>query len=81
MTGRNIANPTAFIRAAIDMLCYLGLTTYADLLFDALYESLTVQRIHTADIGGKNTSSEVIDTMIDNIRRATGNNTTRISNL
>lgn len=51
------------------MLCYLGLTSYADLLSDALYEVLTVQRIHTADIGGTNSSSEVIEAMINNLKR------------
>lgn len=53
------------------MLCYLGLTNYADLLSDALYEVLTVQRVHTSDIGGTNTSSEVIDAMISNLKRMT----------
>jgi isocitrate dehydrogenase (NAD+) len=51
LVGRDIANPTAFIRASIDMLRYLELHDYADNLSDALYRALTEQRTHTPDVG------------------------------
>lgn len=70
LAGKNIANPTAFIRAAVDMLRYLELDDYANRLSDALYVALTEQRMHTPDIGGgRCTTSEVIDAVMENLRR------------
>lgn len=68
MAGKDIANPTAFIRASIDMLRYLELHEHADRLSDALYRALTEQRTHTPDVGGSNRTSEVIQAIIDNLK-------------
>ena len=66
--GKDVANPTAFIRASIDMLRYLELHEYADALSDALYRALTEQKKHTQDIQGTSKSSEVVQAVIDNLR-------------
>ncbi|VDN33587.1 unnamed protein product [Gongylonema pulchrum] len=52
IAGKDIGNPTSFIRASVDMLKYLGLDGYANLISDSLFMALTVRRIHTADVGG-----------------------------
>lgn len=39
LAGRDIANPTAFIRASVDMLRYLELHSDANRLSDALFEA------------------------------------------
>lgn len=67
LAGKNIANPTAFIRAAVDMLRYLGLESDAHRLSDALYATLTEQRLHTSDIGGSETTDRIIDSIKENL--------------
>lgn len=69
LAGRDVANPTAFIRAAVDMLKYLQLDDYADMLSDALFKALTEQRIHTADIGGTHKTSEVVEAVLENLQQ------------
>ncbi|KAE9550355.1 hypothetical protein FO519_006438 [Halicephalobus sp. NKZ332] len=68
LAGKDVANPTAFIRAAIDMLRYLEHDNLADKLSDALLEALTVQKLHTSDIGGNCKASELINGVIENLR-------------
>lgn len=52
LAGKDLANPTAFIRASVDMLRFLGLQMHADIISDSLFRTLVDKRIHTADIGG-----------------------------
>jgi isocitrate dehydrogenase (NAD+) len=72
LAGKDIANPTAFIRASCDMLRYLGYHEYADLISDALFETLTSQRIHTQDIGGTAKASEIVSSLLQNIEKIYG---------
>jgi len=67
LAGKHLANPTAFIRASVDMLCYLGQYGYANLISDALFRSLTEQRVHTQDIGGSASTEEVVEAVLMNI--------------
>ncbi|KAI6182401.1 Isocitrate dehydrogenase [NAD] subunit, mitochondrial [Aphelenchoides bicaudatus] len=68
LAGKDEANPTAFIGAAIDMCNYLGLHDSAKLLSEALHKTLTVQKVHTKDIGGQHRASELVDQMLENIK-------------
>uniref|UniRef100_F1L8D9 Isocitrate dehydrogenase [NAD] subunit, mitochondrial n=2 Tax=Ascaris TaxID=6251 RepID=F1L8D9_ASCSU len=68
LAGKDLANPTAFLCAGIDMLHYLHLHEHAMRISNALYKSLTKQDMHTKDIGGEKRSSEVIDSVINNLR-------------
>ncbi|VDM41291.1 unnamed protein product [Toxocara canis] len=52
LAGKDVANPTSFIRAGLDMLRFLGLNQHADLISDALFIALTERNMHTADIQG-----------------------------
>uniref|UniRef100_A0AC34F8A7 Isopropylmalate dehydrogenase-like domain-containing protein n=1 Tax=Panagrolaimus sp. ES5 TaxID=591445 RepID=A0AC34F8A7_9BILA len=70
LAGKDIANPTAFIRASCDMLRYLNFNEYADLISDALFETLTIQRIHTQDIGGTAKASELVNSLLENIEKS-----------
>ncbi|KAF7625967.1 Isocitrate dehydrogenase [NAD] subunit, mitochondrial [Meloidogyne graminicola] len=65
LTGKDLANPTAFILASIDMLRYLGLDEYADKMSDALFTALTKQKLHTPDIGGSCHSSDIVEAVIE----------------
>lgn len=53
IAGKDIANPTSFIRASVDMLKYLGLNNYANLISDSLFVALTERHVHTVDVGGE----------------------------
>lgn len=65
LVGQDAANPTAFIRALIDMLYFLGIDKHAKLINDSLMKVLTVDRIHTSDIGGTAKASDFV-TAVDN---------------
>uniref|UniRef100_A0A1I7YBA3 Isocitrate dehydrogenase [NAD] subunit, mitochondrial n=1 Tax=Steinernema glaseri TaxID=37863 RepID=A0A1I7YBA3_9BILA len=67
LAGKDVANPTAFIRAGVDMLRYLNYNAHANLISDALFKALTESRIHTPDVGGDARSSELIEAVIKNI--------------
>ncbi|CAI5445917.1 unnamed protein product [Caenorhabditis angaria] len=65
LAGKDLANPTAFIRASVDMLRFLGLQSHADIISDSLFRSLVDKRIHTPDIGGTHKSSELVASVIE----------------
>ncbi|PAV67678.1 hypothetical protein WR25_04207 [Diploscapter pachys] len=67
LVGKDLANPTAFIRAGVDLLRYLGCNEHADLISDALWLTLVEQKIHTKDIGGDAKASEVVNHTIENL--------------
>ncbi|CEF71457.1 Isocitrate dehydrogenase [NAD] subunit gamma, mitochondrial [Strongyloides ratti] len=67
IAGQDIANPTAFIRAGVDMLHYLGLNEYANLISDALFDAIVTKRLHTKDIGGTAKTSDVVNAVMRNI--------------
>uniref|UniRef100_A0A8R1DTN6 Isocitrate dehydrogenase [NAD] subunit, mitochondrial n=1 Tax=Caenorhabditis japonica TaxID=281687 RepID=A0A8R1DTN6_CAEJA len=69
LAGKDLANPTAFIRAAVDMLRFLGLQTHADVISDSLFRTLVDKKIHTADIGGTAKSSELVATVLEFIEK------------
>ncbi|CAJ0594491.1 unnamed protein product [Cylicocyclus nassatus] len=67
LAGKDLANPTAFIRASVDMLRYLDCDHHANMISDALWKALVEQKAHTMDIGGTHKASEVVKMTIENI--------------
>ncbi|CAG9768701.1 unnamed protein product [Ceutorhynchus assimilis] len=61
-------NPTAMLNASIDMLHYLGKSRHADLINKAITKTLSVDRVQTHDIGGVNSSDEMIDKIKQNLK-------------
>uniref|UniRef100_A0A0N5AR68 Iso_dh domain-containing protein n=1 Tax=Syphacia muris TaxID=451379 RepID=A0A0N5AR68_9BILA len=61
LAGKDCANPTSFIRAGIDMLRYLALAHYSNLISDSLFEALTERCVHTKDIGGTAKTSDLVE--------------------
>uniref|UniRef100_H2UNL9 Isocitrate dehydrogenase [NAD] subunit, mitochondrial n=1 Tax=Takifugu rubripes TaxID=31033 RepID=H2UNL9_TAKRU len=57
---RNIANPTAMLLASCMMLDHLKLNDYASLIRNAVLTTMNENRLHTPDIGGQGTTSEVV---------------------
>jgi len=67
LVGKDLANPTAFLRAGVDMLRYLRLEHHADMIEGAVVRTLVDRRIQTPDLGGKHRSSEVVASVIADI--------------
>lgn len=67
IAGKNVANPIAMLNASIDMLEHLGHAQHAKMIRAAIYKTVCQERIHTPDLGGAATSSEVVQSIINNI--------------
>jgi isocitrate dehydrogenase (NAD+) len=70
LVGKDIANPTAFIRAGVDLCNYLELHEHANQISDSLYNVLTEKKIHTRDIGGQAKASELVDAILKEIKES-----------
>lgn len=64
IAGKNIANPIAMLNASVDMLNHLGHTEHATLISQAIYQTLSEDRIHTSDLGGTAKSTDVIENIL-----------------
>ncbi|XP_064415302.1 isocitrate dehydrogenase [NAD] subunit gamma, mitochondrial isoform X2 [Latimeria chalumnae] len=67
IANKNIANPTAMLLASCMMLDYLGLHDSAALVRKAILRTMNEHRMHTPDIGGQGTTSEVVQSIIRQI--------------
>jgi isocitrate dehydrogenase (NAD+) len=65
--GKNLANPTALLLCAIEMVKHLGEFEKAQKIKDALFKVLKEGRILTRDLGGYATTSEFRDEIIKNL--------------
>ena len=70
LAGTNTANPAAMLNAGADLLDHLGYTQQSKLVKDAVYNSINVDKIHTADLGGEATSQDVVQNVINHIKAA-----------
>ena len=64
--GKNIANPTALLLSAIEMLKYIGESSFADKIEAALFKTLEAG-IKTPDLNGSATTEEFTDAIISNL--------------
>lgn len=48
IAGKNVANPIAMLNASVDMLNHLGHKTYADAISNAIKQTISEDKIHTA---------------------------------
>lgn len=67
MVGMNIANPLAMLNASCDLLDHLGLTQHEALIRSAIDRAIS-ERIVTPDAGGNQTTSNVVQFIIDDIK-------------
>ena len=58
IAGKGIANPLAMLLAAGLMLKHVGRTDLAERLQTAIEQTLQVDKVHTADLGGKATTRD-----------------------
>ena len=64
--GQNLANPTALLLSAIEMLKYIDEYFYADKIEKALFKTLS-DGFKTKDLGGNLTTTEFTDKIIENL--------------
>jgi isocitrate dehydrogenase (NAD+) len=70
LAGTNRANPAAMLNASADMLAHLGLEYHSGLVSDAVDQTINVDQVHTEDLGGRATSMDFVQNVIDHIKRA-----------
>jgi len=64
LAGRGIANPMAAIMASKMMLDYLGETTWAERIENAIVTVLKEGKVLTPDLGGSSSTTQVTDAII-----------------
>ncbi|XP_004071098.1 isocitrate dehydrogenase [NAD] subunit gamma, mitochondrial isoform X2 [Oryzias latipes] len=73
-TGKSIAkcnkaNPTAMLLASCLLLDHLKLHAYAEVIRRAILSTLSEARLHTADLGGHSSTSDVVQSIMDAVQR------------
>lgn len=68
IAGQNIANPVAMLNASINMLRHLGKIEHAKLISNAIHKTLSEDGLRTKDMGGINTTREIISHIKDCIK-------------
>jgi len=63
--GKNIANPVGMLLTSVEMLNHMGLITYADKIQKAVYQVLESGKVKTVDIGGKASTHDFTQAVID----------------
>merc|ERR1719412_3041561 len=69
LAGANVANPCAMLKAGVDLLRHLKWEEQASVIDKAITRTLSMDKIHTKDLGGEATSSEVMDNVIAHIKK------------
>lgn len=71
MAGKNIANPIAVLNSSADMLEYLGLEDHCRLLRGSIDKCLNEAKIHTPDLGGTSSTTDVINFVLHDLKQKT----------
>ncbi|MBI4478176.1 MAG: isocitrate dehydrogenase (NAD(+)) [Acidobacteria bacterium] len=71
LAGRNLANPTALLLAAIMMLRHVGEGARADLIARALDRVMQSGQVRTRDLGGDASTTEFTDAVCREVGKAT----------
>ncbi|XP_073648898.1 isocitrate dehydrogenase [NAD] subunit beta, mitochondrial isoform X2 [Tursiops truncatus] len=65
--GRNIANPTAMLLSASNMLRHLNLEHHSNTIADAVKKVIKVGKVRTRDMGGYSTTTDFIKSVIGHL--------------
>lgn len=66
--GKNIANPTATLLSACNMLKHIHLDYHAKLIEDSVHRVIKTQKVKTRDMGGYAYTSDFTHAVIDNLQ-------------
>lgn len=67
--GKDIANPTAMLLSACNMLRHLHLEYYSLLIKDAIARVIKAEKVKTKDMGGHDTTTAFTHAVISNLRQ------------
>jgi len=81
IAGHNIANPTALLRSAIQMLRHIGEADAADRVKRAMYRIYEERRHLTRDQGGNATTTEFADAVIEALAAPQGSRPQAVSQM
>lgn len=59
------------LNASVDLLDYLQLESCADIVRDAIYKAINIEKLHTLDMGGNAKTSDVVNFIIDEVNSQT----------
>jgi isocitrate dehydrogenase (NAD+) len=68
IAGQGIANPVALILASAMMLDHVGLQDKATRVRQAVSDTLNIDQVRTGDLGGKATTRELTDALVQRVR-------------
>uniref|UniRef100_A0AAQ4RPW1 Isocitrate dehydrogenase [NAD] subunit, mitochondrial n=2 Tax=Gasterosteus aculeatus aculeatus TaxID=481459 RepID=A0AAQ4RPW1_GASAC len=68
IANSNTANPTAMLLASCLLLDHLKLHDYASMIRRAVLSTLTETKLHTADLGGQGSTSEVLQRVMNAVQ-------------
>jgi isocitrate/isopropylmalate dehydrogenase len=57
--------------ASADLLEYLGLDSYAVILRESIYKCINEAKVHTPDLGGQASTSDVVDYLSNEVKNRT----------
>ncbi|XP_014022966.2 isocitrate dehydrogenase [NAD] subunit beta, mitochondrial, partial [Salmo salar] len=66
--GRNIANPTAMLLSAANMLHHLNLEYNSNMVSDAVRRVIKQGKVQTQDLGGYSTTGDFVQAIVGNLR-------------
>lgn len=69
MAGKNQANPSAVLNASADLLQYLKLDKDAKILRAAINTAINEAQIHTPDLGGQHSTTDVVNFIMSDVRQ------------
>ncbi|XP_032377563.1 isocitrate dehydrogenase [NAD] subunit gamma, mitochondrial isoform X1 [Etheostoma spectabile] len=68
IANQNTANPTAMLLASCLLLDHLRLHAYASMIRRAILSTVSETRLHTADLGGQGSTSEVVRSVMSAVQ-------------
>ncbi|XP_046406906.1 isocitrate dehydrogenase [NAD] subunit gamma, mitochondrial-like isoform X4 [Ischnura elegans] len=71
IAGKNIANPIAMLSASVDMLEHLGFHYHATNIRKAIEYTINEDRLHTLDLGGTSSSTDIVHNVLKRIEKLT----------
>ncbi|XP_005808517.1 isocitrate dehydrogenase [NAD] subunit beta, mitochondrial isoform X1 [Xiphophorus maculatus] len=66
--GRNIANPTAMLLSAANMLRHLNLEYHSQMVSEAVKKVIKQGKVRTRDLGGYSTTGDFVQAVVENLR-------------
>merc|ERR1719412_154091 len=68
LANQNVANPIAMLNASVELLKHIEMKAHAQIIEKAIDATVNVEKIHTEDLGGNATTTEVVQSVLANIK-------------